>query len=109
MNIYDLEHNNPMDICVNRYGGTIAETMLSMQLMDRDLTLDLGGNTIFETTLEQPPTGIQVSLGTTSGASIDASSVALGGTVRNLSIFAGQFNTEKGTIAVSSSSALAMR
>ncbi len=108
MHVHDLDCFSELtyspDTCLDICGGSIADMMLSLKIIDRQLSLAMGGNLLFETQLSEMPSGIQVSIEDKSGMHTYASSVSIGSGVKNLSVFTGQFGNEYRAYSFSSSS-----
>ncbi len=108
MNVYDLDcfsdltHSTKMMEGIT--GGSIAEMMLSLKIIDRQLSIALGGNTLLETSLPEEPSGIQISIEDKSGNQTYASSFSIGRGLKHLSVYASQIRNEYRSYSFSSSS-----
>lgn len=94
----DLTHS--ADIC----GGSIADMILSLKIIDRQLSIALGGTMMFETMLPESPTGIQISIEDKPRMQTYASSLSIGSGLRHLSVFASQSDNGHSAYSFSSSS-----
>jgi hypothetical protein len=104
MHCHDLDCFSELTHSTDIRGGSIADMMLSLKIIDRQLSLAMGGNLLFETQLPETPSGIQISIEDNSGMHTYASSVSIGSGIKNLSVFAGQLGHEYGAYSFSSSS-----
>jgi hypothetical protein len=109
MRVNDLDHFSNLTNSVEICGGLMADNILFLDIIDRKLLLSFGGKPLFETTLSDVPSGIQISLENVPGIPINVRAVSIGGGTRTISVFAGQSMYGSGTTsATATSSVLAL-
>jgi hypothetical protein len=104
MRVHDLDCFSELTHSTDIRGGSIADTMLSLKIIDRQLSIAMGGNLLFETKLPETPSGIQISIEDKSGMQTYASSFGIGSGIKNLSVFTRNFGNEYRAHSFSSSS-----
>ncbi len=108
MNVYDLDcfsdltHSDKVQRKIT--GGSIEKMMLSLKIVDRQLSIALGQNTLLETVLPEKPSGIQISIEDNSGNQSHASSFSVGRGIKHLSVFGSQVGNGYRSYSFSSSS-----